>query len=115
MTQRVAARSHRRGTGRADRPRPVRLGGGAVRSARQVEDLPSGEPGPQGDAAGACAAPLRGQRLTEDALARALTRAVRDAGTVERARVLGGRVRAEGGAHAAVRLLEQVAGRRGTA
>ncbi|WP_179811115.1 glycosyltransferase [Nocardiopsis sinuspersici] len=66
-------------------------------------------------AAGAAVAPLRGQRLTEDALARALSRAVGDARTVERARVLGERVRAEGGAHAAVRLLEQVAGRRGTA
>ncbi|MFD6951366.1 MULTISPECIES: glycosyltransferase [unclassified Nocardiopsis] len=65
-------------------------------------------------AAGAAAAPLRGQRLTEDALAPALARAVGSARTVERARVLGERVRAEDGTRTAVRLLEQVADRRGT-
>jgi sterol 3beta-glucosyltransferase len=64
-------------------------------------------------AAGAAVAPLRGQRLTADTLAPALARAVGDPALAERAHALGGRVRAEDGAGAAVRLLEEVVARRG--
>ncbi|WP_150253801.1 nucleotide disphospho-sugar-binding domain-containing protein [Nocardiopsis deserti] len=64
-------------------------------------------------AAGAAVTPLRGQRLTVDALASALARAVGDPALAERARVLGERVRAEDGAGTAVRLLEEVVARRG--
>ncbi|WP_159942936.1 glycosyltransferase [Nocardiopsis sp. FR6] len=62
-------------------------------------------------AAGAAPAPLRGQRLTEDALTRALVLA-REPATAERAGVLGERVRAEDGVGTAVRLLEEVAASR---
>lgn len=58
--------------------------------------------------AGAAVAPLRGQRLTVDALASALVRAVGDPALAEGARVLGERVRAEDGAGTAARLLEEV-------
>ncbi|WP_435111394.1 nucleotide disphospho-sugar-binding domain-containing protein [Nocardiopsis synnemataformans] len=64
-------------------------------------------------AAGAAVTPLRGQRLTVDALASALARAVGDPALAERARVLGERVRAEDGAGTAVRLLEEAVARRG--
>ncbi|MEU0489230.1 glycosyltransferase [Nocardiopsis sp. NPDC006139] len=58
-------------------------------------------------AAGAAPAPLNGRRLTEDALAAALDTALTDAGTAAGAAALGERVRAEGGAAGAVRLLEE--------
>ncbi|WP_040685159.1 glycosyltransferase [Nocardiopsis halotolerans] len=66
-------------------------------------------------AAGVAAAPLRGQGLTEDALASALTRVVNDTAIVERARTLGERVHAEDGTGTAVRQLERVARGQGTA
>ncbi|MFI6574191.1 glycosyltransferase [Nocardiopsis sp. NPDC050513] len=57
-------------------------------------------------ASGVGTAPLRGQDLTEDALARALSRAVRDPLLADRARTLGEAARAEDGTGAALTLAE---------
>ncbi|MES0837429.1 glycosyltransferase [Nocardiopsis tropica] len=59
--------------------------------------------------AGVAPVPLGGRRLTEDGLAAALTEALTGPGTAARAAELGERVRAEGGAREAVRVLEEVA------
>jgi sterol 3beta-glucosyltransferase len=59
--------------------------------------------------AGVAPAPLSGRRLSEDELAAALTGALTGPGTAARAADLGERVRAEGGAREAVRVLEEVA------
>ncbi|MEE2043834.1 glycosyltransferase, partial [Nocardiopsis tropica] len=59
--------------------------------------------------AGVAPAPLGGRRLSEDGLAAALTEALTGPGTAARAADRGERVRAEGGAREAVRVLEEVA------
>ncbi|CAL9367764.1 O-mycaminosyltylonolide 6-deoxyallosyltransferase [Nocardiopsis dassonvillei] len=64
-------------------------------------------------AAGAAPAPLNGRRLTEDALAGALDRALNGPEIVARAAELGELVRAEDGAAETVRIMEEVLEREG--